>query len=116
VDIFHYTDKSGWNGIRSQRTWQFKAMQPIDPDRPFGAYFTDIPPTEENLRTLHKRIRVPKIKQQYLFWFTGSDGLQQHNGGSGRDKRIFYSSADYDVVEERQEGEGETDGFTEFFS
>ena len=51
-DIFHYTDKEGWNGIRSQKTWRFEAKQPKDPDRPVGAYFTDIEPTKENLRTL----------------------------------------------------------------
>ena len=58
--MFHYTDKAGWNAIRSQVTWLFKISQPRDPDRPKGAYFTDIEPSAENLRVLYKKIRVPR--------------------------------------------------------
>ena len=116
MDIFHYTDKKGWNGIRAQKVWRFDAAQPKDPDRPFGAYFTDIPPSDESLRTLHKRLRVPKEKQQYLFWLSDTIDLKQHNGGSGRDRRIYYSPIDYFVDEQRQQGEGETERFTESFS
>lgn len=101
-NVFHYTDKEGWNAIRSQPTWRFKASQPQDPDRPKGAYFTDIEPSETNLRTLHKRIRVPKAKQEYVFWFVGHDGLTQLNHGHGRDKRIFFTPVDYEVDEARQ--------------
>lgn len=100
-NTFHYTDMQGWNGIRSQIDWTFKATQPRDPDRPIGAYFTDIEPTEESLRTLHKRIRIPKVKQEYVFWFTGREGLTQLFDGRGRDKRIFFSPADYCVPTER---------------
>ena len=92
-NIFHYTDKDGWNSIRSQPIWRFKASQPKDPDRPVGAYFTDIEPSEKNLRTLYKKIRVPKLKQEYVFWFSGTDGLSQLNGGRGRDKRVLYTPA-----------------------
>ena len=53
--MFHYTDSDSWKAIRSQVAWKFTASQPRDPDRPVGAYFTDIPPTEENMRTLYKR-------------------------------------------------------------
>ncbi|MGO8898849.1 MAG: HYD1 signature containing ADP-ribosyltransferase family protein [Isosphaeraceae bacterium] len=102
MNLFHYTDKDGWNAIRSQQTWCFKASQPVDPNRPAGAYFTDIEPDALNLRTLHKRIRVPKSKQEYVFSFVGNDGLKQLNGGRGRDRRIYFSPVDYDVIEERQ--------------
>lgn len=102
LNTFHYTDKQGWNGIRSQKEWPFKARQPEDPKRPVGAYFTDIEPTEESLRTLHKRIRVPKVKQDYVFWFVGREDLIQLFGGRGRDKRIFFSPRDYYVAEARQ--------------
>src|SRR5688572_18360169 len=91
ASTFHYTDKDGWNGVRSQPVWRFVASQPKDPSRPFGAYFTDIEPSEQNLKTLFKRIRVPKAKQAYVFWFLGRDGLRQWNDGRGRDKRIYYS-------------------------
>jgi hypothetical protein len=96
-NVFHYTDTSGWNAIRAHPSWRFKAGQPKDPDRPLGAYFTDIEPTETNLRTLHKRIRVPRFKQEYVFWFVGSDGLSHLNGGRGRDKWIYFSPIDYVV-------------------
>jgi hypothetical protein len=115
-NVFHYTDKAGWNAVKSQKAWRFKATQPKDPDRPFGAYFTDIEPSEVNLRTLYKRIRVPKAKQEYVFWFLGSDGLIQLNGGRGRDKRIFFSPIDYDVIEERQEYGGLTGEIEEDFA
>lgn len=101
-NTFHYTDQDGWNAIRSQKEWPFKASQPKAPDRPAGAYFTDIEPTEQNLRTLHKRIRVPKVKQEFVFWFVGREGLSQLFGGRGRDKRIYFSPVDYHVPEARQ--------------
>lgn len=88
-NAFHYTDKDGWNAIRSQTNWRSKASQPKDPDRPKGAYFTDIAPTKTNLRTLYKRLRVPKAKQEYVFWFVGFDGLTQLNHGHGRQTDLF---------------------------
>lgn len=106
LNLFHHTDKDGWNAIRSQQVWRFKASQPKDPDRPAGAYFTDIEPSETNLRTLYKRIRIPKAKQEYVFCFVGDDGLRQLFGGCGRDKRIYFSANDYEVTEDRQKYEG----------
>src|SRR5258708_5185871 len=113
--MFHYTDKDGWNGIRLQKTWRFTAEKPPAKYRPIGAYFTDIEPTETNLKTLYKRIRVPKAKQEYVFKFTGVDGLRQIEGGRGRERHIFYSATDYDVVESRQQYEGPTAGIMEKF-
>jgi hypothetical protein len=115
-NLFHYTDVDGWNGIRSQPVWRFKASKPKDPARPVGAYFTDIEPTATNLRTLHKKIRVPKVKQAYVFWFLGTDGLSQLNGGRGRDRRIFFSPVDYNVMKDRQRRECPTDELLETFS
>ncbi len=114
--IFHYTDKDAWNAIRSQPVWRFRVSQPKDPDRPLGAYFTDIEPSAGNLRTLHKRLRVPKAKQQYVFWFEGTDGLIRQNDGRGRDRRIFFSPVDYNVIEERQRYQGVTQELSETFS
>ncbi len=113
---FHYTDKDGWNAIRSQAVWRFAASKPRDPARPVGAYFTDVEPTPMTLRTLYKKIRVPKVKQAYVFWFVGSDGLSQLNGGRGRDKRMFFSPIDYNVVENRQKHGDLTDLLLESFS
>jgi hypothetical protein len=115
INVFQYTDKDGWNAIRSQPTWRFQASQPKDPDRPKGTYFTDIEPIQTNLRILYKRLRVPNAKQEYIFWFVGTDGLSQLNGGRGRDKRICFSPVDYDVAQERQEYSGLTEPLMEKF-
>lgn len=115
TNVFHYTDKNGWNAIRAWSVWRFKASQPRDPERPRGAYFTNIEPTEANLRTLYKRIRVPKVKQEYVFWFLETVGLTQLNGGRGRDKTIFFSPTDYDVLKERQKHGDTTEQLMEAF-
>lgn len=114
--MFHYTDKSGWNAIRSQIDWLFKANQPSAPDRPKGAYFTDIEPSDQNFRVLYKKLRVPREKQEYVFQFTGTDGLTQLNNGTGRDKRIFFSAIDYEVAANRQQYNGETSRLSKEFS
>lgn len=115
LSIFHYTDKDAWNSIRSQSTWSFKASQPKDPSRPLGAYFTDIEPSLANLRTLYKRIRVPKAKQEYIFWFIGTGGLRQLNNGLGRDRRIYFSPVDYLVTPDRQKIADARDQFLKVF-
>ena len=102
--------------MRSQPIWRFRASQPKDPDRPVGAYFTDIEPTEQNLRTLHKKIRVPKVKQAHVFWFVGKTALLQLYGGRVRDKRIFFSPVDYEVTDNRQKYQGPTAAVVEQFS
>ena len=109
MNVFHFTDKAGWNAIRSQVVWRFLASQPPAKDRPVGAYFTTIEPTPQNLRTLHKRIRVPKAKQEFVFWFVGTAGLQQRNDGRGRDRWILFSPVDYAVEEKRQRKSDATD-------
>jgi len=81
-----------------------------------GVYFTDIEPSPANLRTLYKKLRIPKTKQEFAFWFLGTDGLSQLNNGQGRDKRIFYSPVDIEVAVDRERGEGNTDGLQEMFS
>ncbi|NQT37359.1 MAG: hypothetical protein HQ581_07725 [Planctomycetes bacterium] len=101
MNVFHYTNKAGWNAIRSQVAWRFLTLQPPAKERPVGAYFTTIEPTPQNLRTLFKRIRVPKVKQEFVFWFAGTAGLKHLNGGRGRDRRILFSPVDYDVEKER---------------
>jgi hypothetical protein len=111
--MFHCTDKTGRNAIRSQVAWVFKADQPKDPGRPKGAYFTDIAPSPANLRVLFKKLRVPREKQEYLFEFAGTDGLSQLNEGTGRDRRIFFSPVDYSVMRDRQLYEGPTEGWSD---
>ena len=109
MNVFHYTDTSGWNAIRSQLVWRFLALQPHAKERPVCAYFTIIEPTPQNLRTLYKRIRVPKLKQEFVFWFTGDSGLQQLSSGRGRDRWILFSPIDYEVELGRQQAAESTD-------
>lgn len=111
--LYHYTDKAGWKAIRSQIDWTFRAAQPPAPHRPFGAYFTDIRPTPKTLRTLSKRLRIPKCKTEFVFQFARADGLRQHHGGRDREMPICYSPTDYRVEVKRQKFEGPTDRLLE---
>jgi hypothetical protein len=98
----HFTDKQGYNSIRSQPTWLFVAGQPPG-EHPPGAYFTTLPPTE---RRLAHKLRIPVSKLQYRFAFQGDNGLLPLPGGRGG--YIFYSPVDYPVDRERQSEHGET--------
>ena len=90
----HFTDKDGFNAIRSQPTWLFKAEQPRSPSSPVGAYFTTYEATEPNLS---KKIFVPAVKLAFVFKFTPPTALVPLPGGRGRLKTIFYSPVDYPV-------------------
>lgn len=98
----HFTDKAGWNAIRAAPTWRFKAFQPPQKAHPVGAYFTTLGPNEPNL---FSKIRVPKVKQMYLFSFLDVGDLKPLD--SDRGAWIFYSPTDYDVGRERQTYQGE---------
>lgn len=98
----HYTDRVGYNAIRSQPVWLFAASQPPG-DHPFGAYFTTLSPDTPNLA---RRLRVPREKLKFVFQFTGHDGLKPIEDARGN--FIFYSPADYWVAPNRQVFAGET--------
>ncbi len=101
----HYTDKKGYNRIRATTDWRFKASQPPDPtSHPFGAYFTTLPANTKNLTI---RLRIPRAKTEYLFSFVDVNDLTPLDGDRG--EFIFYSSADYVVVQDRQEYHGKRD-------
>lgn len=100
--MLHYTDKKGYNAIRSQVDWTFKASQPPG-EREFGAYFTTMRIDENRF---YARTRIPVEKQEFVFAFNGSDGLRPYRGGRGQ--VVFLSPVDYVVVKDRQTGCGET--------
>jgi len=101
---FHYTNGKGYNAISSQLTWLFKASQPPLPRvHPFGAYFTDLP---IDTPLLARKLRLPKRKFAYFLAFEDVGDLQRRIKG-GRGDHIFYSSADYPVVEDRQGPHGD---------
>ena len=97
----HFTDKAGYNGIRAGKDWLFRAAQPPG-DRPFGAYFTTLPPETRRLST---RLRIPKRKLEYVFCFVDVGDLVSLDGDRG--DYIFYSKVDYAVEPARQQYKGE---------
>ncbi len=100
--MFHYTDGDSFNVIRAQPIWVFKAVQPPG-DHPRGAYFTTLSPNTANLA---KRLRVPKEKIGYVFYFTNGSDLKPLPGG--RVAFVFYSPDDYLVDNSRQVDHGPT--------
>jgi len=94
--LFHYTDDDGFKAIRAHPTWVFKAAQPPG-DHPRGAYFTTLRPDAANLA---KRLRIPKAKIAFVFYFSNGSDLKPLEGGRGA--FIFYSPDDYAVERNRQ--------------
>src|SRR5438046_329258 len=100
--LFHYTDKTAYNAIRSGPDWVFLARQPPKASgHPKGAYFTDY---DEHTPALAQKLRIPKRKLAFFFAFRGADGLRPLRGGRG--KHIFFSTTDYRVAPARQAGHG----------
>jgi hypothetical protein len=97
--MYHYTDKSGYNRIKAEVDWRFKAHRPRprDSDHPFGVYFTPLPP---GTRHLSRRLSVPKRKLLYILAFEDAGDLTPLRGR--RREQIFYSTTDYVVVRARQ--------------
>jgi hypothetical protein len=94
--VFHYTYSSGWNAIRSQPDWTFRATQPPG-DRPFGVYFTTL---RVDAPLFSKKTRIPVEKQEYVFAFVGTDGLDERD--EGKRSFILISPTDYVVLGTRQ--------------
>jgi hypothetical protein len=102
MSLFHYTDKVGYDAIRSTVVWHFLATQPPG-QHPFGAYFTTL---GRNTKNLAKRLRIPRGKVAFFFEFTDIGDLTPLPGGRGQ--FIFYSPADYDVDQPQQIDHGAT--------
>jgi len=100
--VFHYTTKDGWNGIRSQVVWCFRASKPPGP-HPRAAYFTILDPTTPYLAA---KLLIPRAKLAYSFHFGDVGDLQPLPGGRGH--FIVYSPADYPVEQGRQIAHGTT--------
>ena len=92
----HFTNRPGYDGIRSQPEWKFLAGRP-PADHPQGAYFTTLGPGEKKLA---QRLRIPREKVAYYFSFAGEDGLRRLPGGRG--EYVFYSRDDFLVSSGRQ--------------
>jgi hypothetical protein len=102
LPLYHYTNSTGYNAIRSQPVWHFIALKPAG-DHPVGAYFTSLPPATKNLA---KKLRIPRSKLAYMFIFVDMGDLTALDGDRG--DWIFYSPVDYDVNGDRQLGSGPT--------
>jgi len=96
LTLFHYTNKKGFDAIRSQPTWVFKASQPPG-DHPFGAYFTPLP---ESTPLLARRLRIGKEKVGYMFSFGDAGDLKRIDGDRG--EIAYYSPTTYPVEPSRQ--------------
>lgn len=101
--MLHYTDQEGWNAIRSQVDWLFRAYQPPG-NHPLGAYFTTLPPNTPNLA---KKLRIPRRKLEFVFCFLRNDGLLQLPGGRG--DYVWYSPSDYLVKNDPGNKQGRSD-------
>ena len=100
--MFHYTNKQGYNGIRSSSAWRFVASKPPG-EHPPGAYFTDY---GASTPLLAQKLRIPREKLGFYFSFADVGDLRPLRGGRG--EHIFYSEADYAVLEPRQISQGST--------
>ncbi len=98
--MYHYTNKKGFNSIRSSPTWRFIATKPPG-EHPVGAYFTNLPCDTPRLAT---RLRIPRDKISFLFEVEDDETLISIPGGRG--KYIFYSTDDYLVEKPQQVGHG----------
>ena len=105
--VFHYTDKAGWNGIRSQRDWVFRASTPPG-EHQEGAYFTKLPPSTQR-GNLAKALRTPRAKREFVFMFVGTEGLEPATYLGSRGHHVLWSSVEYRVERLRQRFDGSVD-------
>jgi hypothetical protein len=101
--VYHYTDQLGWNAIRSQVDWEFKASPPPG-GRPFGAYFTTL---RVDAPLFSKKTRIPVLKQAYVFAFVGREDFEERD--AGKRPYILISPKDYVVIKSRQRYAGESE-------
>jgi len=106
--MYHHTDDGGFKAIASQVEWRFKVAQPPG-SFPKGAYFTTLPPHTVDLCT---KLLIPKRKTEFLFEFSGDDGLRRLDDGKGRGRYVFYSAADYIVARQRQQYKGKSEAYS----
>jgi hypothetical protein len=101
--LYHYTDKDGYDAIRSAPEWRFLATQPRAKHHPPGAYFTDYPPDTVGLAV---KLMIPTRKLAYVFAFSAAeqDDLRPIRGDRG--EHIVYAPQDYVVPRDRQVAHG----------
>jgi hypothetical protein len=98
--VHHFTNEVGFNAIRSQVDWFFRASKPPG-DHPRGAYFTTCPP---GTKKLAKKLGIPRSKTEFYFSFLADDGLLPLRGGRGA--YVKYSPTDSTVPRARQVSHG----------
>jgi hypothetical protein len=106
MSLFHYTDRDGFNGIRSQPTWLFRAERQRSSHLPNGAYFTTLELNEPTAALFFARTRIPRSKRGFVFQFRDAGDMIPLDGDRGR--FVLYSPRDYPVEPGRQEFSGET--------
>lgn len=103
--LHHFTNRVGYNAIRSQKTWTFKAKGQRADRLPDGTYFT---PLWLNAPAFYPRTRVPNDKRGFHFSFDDVGDLKPFPGDRGQ--FVLYSPVDYPVEPEPRRGtHGTTD-------
>jgi hypothetical protein len=92
MSLFHYTDRDGFNGIRSQPTWLFRAERQRSSHLPNGAYFTTLELNEPTAALFFARTRIPRSKRGFVFQFRDAGDMIPLDGDRGR--FVLYSPRD----------------------
>jgi RHS repeat-associated protein len=106
IIVYHYTDKSAYNAIKSQPSWHFKASRPPKGSgHPRGAYVTTLPPSTPKLAT---RLRIPARKTDYFFaMHIPNEQLRGIPGDRGWENKIsLYYPNDLTVSPDNQISHG----------
>jgi hypothetical protein len=92
MSLFHYTDRTGFNGIRSQPIWNFKAARQRSSHLPPGAFFTLLKLNKPTAALFFARTRIPRSKRGFVFQFRDAGDLIPLDGDRGR--FVLYSPVD----------------------
>src|SRR4051794_23456161 len=106
MSLFHYTDRNGYNGIRANPVWFFRASKQRAAHLPFGAFFTTLELNKPTAALFFARTRIPREKRGFVFQFSDAGDLIPLDGDRGR--FVLYSRIDYSVAVDRQEHSGAT--------
>ena len=99
--LYHYTDKDGYNAVRSQPAWMFKVSQPPKRENPVAAYFTILNPQTPLLAV---KLRIGRKKIEYAFEFENAGDLKRLD--PDRELGVFISKENYRVEPSRQKFHG----------
>lgn len=99
MKVYHYTDKKGYNAVKSGNPYIFKASKPKY-GNPKAAYFTTLSPEELSPKDYKAKLGLTKAKSEYFFEMdVDSSKLKDLKGGRGQ--YIKYSPDDLEVPRDK---------------